>query len=349
MRTTVYDIRQSRIPNVIGVAVSDVPRLLTYINEAQRRLLKSSGDKGWWGSWAKMVFNVDPDDPYITTPRNVARLTDMAVCREPINIQNEFYEFLGYGCGIQRPLPDCQSACASSACNTMQALDRGTVPTPVDLTAGRRLRIFLTSTADVGKTVFITGTDTNGDALTEIHNAIQVNGKYITLTNPFIDTTYALNTLTGIQKEVTYGPVRIYDLDSSTGDTVLLATLSPGDTTPSYRRYFLAGLPTRCTDCDSATNTVQITAMAKIEHVDARNDSDFLTIGNIDALKAECQAIRLEEMDSQAAQKMAEYKHSVAVRHLNREIIHYLGKEKPAIAFRPFGSDSLSKAGVWRM
>ena len=349
MRTTFYDVRQSRIPQVLGVAAADVPTLLSYVNEAQRRLIKSSGDKGWWGSWAKMVFNVDPANPMLTAPRTVARITDMSICRTPIRIQNEYFEFLEYGCGLQRPLPNCQSACASESCATMQALDRGMFPTTVDITAGQKLRVFLTESADVGKKIFFSGTDINDDAFTEIVNGVQVNGFYITLASPFVDSTAALNTLTGIMKEITYGPVRIYGLDTTTGDVTLLATLAPGDTSPTYRRYFLTGLPTQCTDCDSATGVVQVTGMAKIEYNPVANDSDFMTIGNLDALKAECQAIRLEEMDNMNAATLAKSKHKDATRLLNEEIIHYLGKETPALSCKPWGRDTLERRNLQMM
>lgn len=349
MRTTFYDVKQSRIPQVIGVAAANSPELASYVNEAQQRLIQASGDKGWWGSWAKMVFNVDPNDPYITVPRNVARITDMDVCRTPIRIQNEYYEFLEYGCGLQRPLPACQSSCASAGCATMQALDRGTFPTTVDLTAGRKIRAYLTTTADTGRKVFYSGTDNNDDTIYSLENGVQVNGAYLDLVSPFVDSVPVLNSLTGLFKEITIGPVRIYDVDQDTGDETLLVTLAPGETNPSYRRYFVTGLPTKCNDCDSPAGTVQITAMAKLEYIPVVNDSDFLTIGNIPALKCECQAVRFEEMDSPAAAQMAIRKHLEAVRLLNNELVHYLGKERPAMIFKPFGRDTLERAGVGMM
>ena len=79
MRANFADVRRSRIPQVLGVDSVDRPTLASYVNEAQTRLLQAAGEAGWWGTWARMAFTVSQDDPFITVPREVARLIDVVV------------------------------------------------------------------------------------------------------------------------------------------------------------------------------------------------------------------------------------------------------------------------------
>src|SRR6185436_5630651 len=83
MRTNFAAVRASRIPQALGKDSKDGPSLASYVNEAQIRLLQAAGEAGWWGTWARMAFTVSQDDPFITVPREVARLIDVDVCRTP--------------------------------------------------------------------------------------------------------------------------------------------------------------------------------------------------------------------------------------------------------------------------
>lgn len=341
-RTTFYQVRQSRIPQSVGLCAADLPNLLQIVNEAQQRLVLAGGNEGWWGGWAKMIFNViSCTSPYITTPSDIARIINIDICRKPFRIQNEFYEFLEFGNGLMQQ--GCAANCANiNACRKItQGYDRGQYPTAVDLTAGRKVRAYFSNAADRGKRVFIGGTDQNDNPIYTLDNSVQVNGFFMTMISPYVESTYTLNTLTHLHKEVTYGPVSIYDVDLTTFDETLLTTLAPQETYPAYRRYFLDGLPYQCMDCNSPRGMVQVTAMVKLDYVPATCDSDNLIIGNIPALKEECMAIRFSEMDTPNAKKMEEIHHRNAIRLLNKELIHYLGKEMPAIQFRPFGDQRL--------
>ena len=346
-RFTFKNVRTSRIPKVLGECASNTPELASYVNEAQQRLVEAGGETGWYGTWAKMVFNVNPCAPYITAPREVARLIDMDVCRKPIRIQNEFWEFLEFGQGLQRSFPS-QCGVTGDCCSAMQAFDRGMFPTLTDLTAGSSLRFYMLNVDDVGKRVFVSAIDSNGNPIYTLDNGIQVNGFYVTLAAPFVDSPMALNSILGIQKDTTLGAVTVYGVDGS-GNQTLLATLAPDDHSPLYRRYWIQNVPSQCCDCDSPAGTVQITAMAKLELIPARNDNDFLLIQEMSALKHECMAVRLEEMDDTASKQESAYHHSQAIKLLNQQLWHYLGKQRPAIQFKPFGNATLEKAGVGMM
>lgn len=335
---------------MVGLCAADAPSLASLVNEAQLRLIQASGNEGFFGSYATMAFNVDPNDPYVTTGREVARLESIDVCRSPIVINNPFGEYLQFGCGLQRQRPDCTGRInARCGCqDDVQAYDRGMVPMARDITPGNKLRIFMTNGADNGKSIFFESKDGNDKPIYTMHRGVQANGFFITLDNmvPFIESPMTLNSVQGVLKDITVGAVQVYGVNPSTDSQTLLSIYAPSEQNPQYRRYFLNNLPSKCCDCDSPNGTVQITAIAKLDFVPVAADTDFLLIGNIPALKEECMSIRYSEMDTANSKQMSMIHHKNAVRLLNQELIHFLGKDKPAVGYSPFGSSSLESVGV---
>ncbi len=328
------DIRQSRIPEVLGCCASDNGKLIEIVNEAQQRLVFAGGETGWWGSWQKMVFTVAGlTDPYITAPRNIARFINMDVCRRPVKIQNEFYEFLEAGVGLQ---PGCE-------CNVLETYDRGMFPTFVDLAPpNKRLRFYITNSADIGRRALVQGTDQNGTIIYSLDGVDEVTGQYVSFAQPFVDLPFDILTLTGLQKDATIGQVRVFELDSVTGESRLILTMEPTEEVAGYRRYFLNGLPRNCCgSTDPAAVTTQVTAMAKLALIPVAVDPDYLVIQNLTAMKEECQAVRFGEMDDSTSAGQAALHHRNAIRLLNGELIHHLGKERPAVNFAPFGTAKL--------
>jgi hypothetical protein len=146
--------------------------------------------------------------------------------------------------------------------------------------------------------------------------------------------------ISGIQKDVTEGIVRIYQHDPTTGDEILLLTMQPSETTAHYRRYYINQLPRGC--CPSPNNTdetqVQVTAIAKLDLIPVVTDTDYCLLQNIEAIIEECQAIRYSQMDSPAAKQMSRERHQMAVTLLNGELSHYVGAKDVAVGVFPFGS-----------
>jgi hypothetical protein len=348
MRATVHDLRASDTFKALGICESDLPKVLSWINRATRRLLfaPQSGEEGWWGTYAKVVFNVDPAAPFITTPRQIARLSALDLCRHPIRVQNQWFEFLDFGVGLQKQFT---TGCASvaSACGPIQAFDRGLVPTTNDLSAGSQLRITWTDNGDNLKQLFFSGLDINGMAIAALDNGVQINATPLTIdsSQPFVQSTIKFNRLDNIAKDVTLGFVNVYAIDPN-GVQTLLQTLDPNQTTAAYRRYFIQNIPNRCHDCDSSAGTVQVTAIAKLDYIPVTCDPDFLIIGNMEALEEEMLAIRLNRMDDPAAKKESRQHHLNAIGYLNGELIHVEGKKRPALNYRPFGNATLERAGL---
>lgn len=324
----------------LGSCASDQPKLAGLVNESSQMLLEAGGEVGWWGTWGRVAFNVDPCDPYLTLHRALVRMINVAVCKTPVRIQNGLYELLEFGVG---PQPGC--GCLR------EVYDRGTFPTLKDLdnkTNKKCLRFYLTDQRDIDKRILVQGIDTNGTVLRSLDNGIDVEGVYVRLQTPFVDTEFLFgaNTsskITGLQKDITVGDVRVYEVDTVTGASVALSVLEPSEETTAYRRYFLNGLPANC--CAGET-TVQVTAMCKFAFVPVTVDQDWLVIGNIPALKRACESVRYAEIDSAEAQNMSRAKWQEAIRLLNRELDHHLGKHRPAINFAPFGNDRLEYQSI---
>lgn len=347
LRLRLRDFRLSRAAQAVGICQGDLASVASIVNAAQERLVlaREAGDTGWWGSWMRMAFNVAQGDPYITLPREVARLINTDVCNQAIAIQNEFYEFLEFGVGLQ-PQPNCCASLDGSNCQFLQMYDRGLVPTFADIASSNKtIRAYLTDASDLGKRVLIQGLDSNAADIRSQDGLVPVLGEYLTLQSPFAQAPLAITKVTGIQKDTTNGPVKFYEVDLTTGDTRLLLTMEPSEQVAGYRRMFINGLPRNCCG-DATTSTTQVTGMAKLELIPVQQDTDYLLIQSLQALVLECQSVRFSEMDSPAADKKSAQKHHEALGILQGQLTHYLGKTKPAVVFKPFGSASLRRQGI---
>lgn len=343
-RLRLVDCRLSRLPRVVGLCQADTPRVSEFVNGAQRRLLmcKEAGDEGWLGTFAEMVFQVSRSNPYITTPRSVARLELINVRDRPIALNNQFYEYLRFGNG--RLPKHCRR---NDAWPITQAVSRNNAVTFTDLTNPPQfIRVYALDPADAdptaAKRIMIQGNDNNDNQVLSQDGRNEVFGIFLNLSDsPFAQTPMSLNTLAGIQKDITYGPVQIFQVDPKTGNQTLLHTMEPTETTALYRRYYLDSLP-----CGRSDKPVQVTAIAKLELIPVMTDTDYCLLQNLEAIIEESQSIRYSEMDTTAAKTISQERHQQAVRFLNGELVHYLGKDDPAVVFAPFGSASLERVNI---
>lgn len=339
MRRRVLDFRTSGTPGVLGTIAGDLPRCCRYLNEAQERLIYAGGETGWFGGWQRSVFSsVSRTNPYITLGREIAAIRNLDVCGTPVRVQNEFYEFLEGGVGLMPP-----NAC-DEPCGILETYERGNFPTMVDIPTDGiyKIRVYPTDTRDLGKRILFSGNDQNGIRIRTTDGLLEADGEYVILTAPFSDTVSGFSLLTAAQKDTTYREVAVYAVNVATGVETLLSRYAPDELTPSYRRYYLHDLPRNC--CGSST--VQVVGMAKLEFLPVRQDTDWLLIGNLPALKEECISIHFGEMDNAAALGMADKKHKEAIRLLNMELTHYLGKQRPAITQPLFGTAPLAIRNV---
>lgn len=335
MRLTLQDIKQSTIPEKLGICANDTARLAAIVNDAQHRLIFAGGEAGFWGTWSKVRFSVSATNPYITLPREFARIINMAIGKYPIYIRNEFYEVLPGGIG---PLPP--SNCADW-CGTVAGYERGIWPTKVDLTdSNQLLRVYVTDNRDVGTDVFFRALDANGNEINSQQGLNAVNGFYLRLASPFVDSTFVVSKILSMDKPMTYGDIILYQVDQTTGVEVLLSRYLASETKPAYRRYYLHPI-TNC-NCPSFT----VTALAKHEHIPVVRDTDPLILGNLPALTEMCQALRHYSMDVGVAHQLAGSHERRAVRLLRQELDHYLGKLTPAVEVDRLQQASFCRIGL---
>jgi len=340
-RLRLFDCRNSDLPTAAGVCHDDVPAVANVVNTVQRRLLnaREAGDESWMGTWAEVAFRVDRQFPYFTLGREIARLELAAACNRPVMVNNQFYEYLQFGNGRLPKM--CQGF--SNGCN-LQISSRNNAVTFVDLSSPPQiLTVYVTDPADAGKRVLIQGTDQNNATIYSEDNGTRVTGQFLVLSSPFATFQFQLNSLTGIQKDLTVGPVQFFQVDPTTGAQVLLLTMEPSELTAWYRRYYFNGLPLGC--CNNET-TAQITAIAKLDLIPVRVDSDYCLIQNLEAMIEEAQSSRLSKADTVAAKQMAREKHSDAIGLLNGELNHWNGKNQVAVNFQPFGSARLERRNI---
>jgi hypothetical protein len=338
-RPRFYDFRSSLGPAAVGMCATDSASLLAICNEAQERLINDplAPDEGWFGGWAKMAFTVSRASPTIVTPAEVARIILLDVCRQPVQIHNSFYEYLTYGIGLQP-----RSCCGANGCQTLAAFERETVTvfTPL-LSTPQYLRCYASDPTDVGRSVLLQGKDSNGSVIRFIDPLSNASGlgEKVILDAPFVTSANAFSEVSGIQKQKSFGEVQIYQVDPTSGVETPLVVMAPGEVTAQYRTYYVSGVPSNC--CNTPGGAVQVTAQCKLDFVPAACDSDYLCIQSVPALIDMCMSIRYGRIDTAGAQQLSEAKHLSAIRILNGQLDHLLGRDRPAIQRRLFGSDAM--------
>lgn len=348
MRLRGYDIRTSDFPSIIGLCQGDSFRVYQELNACQERLLHApeAGDESWWGTWAEIAFNVSQTAPYITMPREIARIEQAAVCNHPVPIQNQFYEYLQFGNG-RLPKTCCNLGnyfpTEGYTRNNSVLFEPFTNP-PQLLTA------FAMDPTDNGSAsrILFQGIDETGEPVHTLDGADQVPGVYLPFEAPFVTTPFAFNALTGIQKDITNGPIQIFQTDPVTGIQKLLLTMQPTEQTAWYRRYYFNKLP--CTCCNpvpgQTPQPVQVHAIAKLDLIPVVVDEDYCLIQSKEALICEAQSRQASKVMTPESQARSVKHHRDAIRLLNGQLTHYLGLNTPAVQVKPFGSASLARQRI---
>lgn len=351
-RVTLRDARLSMLPQEVGLCAADLPQIASFVNRAQSILIGASPETGWWGSWAKIKLQATRCHPYITLPRQFARVINMEVCRFPIRVQNEFFELMEESIGTQ----DFNRR--HNWCGALEGYDRGVFPTMRDIdSANQQLRVMITDPRDSGSRILISGLDQNGNPIYSQDGENSVLGFYMTFAQPFSNNGFIVTHIDTVQIDPIFGDVLLYQVDATTGAQVLLSSYQPGETSPGYRRYYINQLPCGCfchtqqSPCLAAVplpRPIPITAMAKLDYIPASRDTDFLIVPGspvgMEALISQCRAIRFSGMDTMNALSMKGAADAYAVKCLNREIQHFMGISRPAVVFAPFGTARLDRA-----
>ncbi len=340
------DFMASRGPALLGICSTDTASCAAVVNASTERLLyaKEVGDSGFIGTWAEVRFTASQEDPFITTPFDVARIQSLDLCTYPIPLVNQFFEYLRFGWGRWPKTANCRT----TGCAPLQVYDRGKFPLFSDIIPpDKKVRVYLSDAGDVGKRVLLQSLDGNDQPRYSLNGTVQVLGDFLELEAPFVDSPAIVNKVTGIQKDPTLGPVSFYEYDTISATQRLILTMQPGETTASYRRYYVGGLPRNCCSDPASTATdVQLTAICQLAYVPVAVTTDWLIIPSVEALTHEAQCGRYLGIDEEQAKKMAAFHHTQAIRLLNGQSIHDQGSLQPAVSFAPFGTARLSRVGI---
>lgn len=350
-RPTFAQLRSSSFPRALGYCATDFGDVRDGANECMERLMIDplAPDEGWVGGWGRFAFTVRPLNApggfsYLTTPRDVVRLIGIDICSRPIKLRNGFFEFLEFGRGLQPRSSSCGNglfAGQNCTCQTAsESFDRDNVPTLADLAGTPQfIRIIPSNSGDIRKRVLVQGQDKNAKTVYGVDplTGQAIEGEYVAIAQPFAQTLNEYSSITGLSKEATLAPVIFQQVDAATGSAADLSSMEPSETTASYRRYLLTGLPRNC--CNTPSGTVTVTAQAKFDFLPVMTDSDYLSIPNIPALIEEGYCLRYSRMDSQVAASLEQRHHAKAITLLNGQLDHVEGKINVAITVPLFGSD----------
>lgn len=338
-RPTLSRFRAQWPAEAMGICQAD-PMVRDYCNDATERLLFDplTPETGWYGTTVVLVLTgtVSNGVVYVTTPREIARLTDIAVCQQPIPVRNGWYEYLRFGEGLE------PKTCQAAGCGSQfSAYERPNVYTFSDLVGTKTIRIYPTDARDVGKRVLIQGKDANGNVVltTDPGTALSASGEYVVLAMPFVDTVNTFTTISGIAKDETFGQVLFFQVDPTSLVETALSSMEPTEGTALYRRYLINGIPSTNLCC-TGSSTVQISAQARLDFIPVSNETDYLTLPAISALIEECRSIRFSRMDSPVAAQQAVVHHGRAISLLNGMLDVYHGKVSTAVRVPIWGSKS---------
>lgn len=308
MRITFGDVKNSRLPKVLGLAPCS-SEFMEIVSEAQQRIL--TGPEVWWEAYQKYSFAVTSG--YITWPRQIAAIISVALDSTPVPIRNEWFEYLESGYGIR--------SATNNPGNGLDLVDRGTMCTfkDLDLTGNPKTLKLYSSVSETPLQHFIVmGYDADGVWVRTQEDGSWVDGEYLDVpTSSVTPTTSSKNwsSITNIVKPETNKALYLYEYDATADTQRLIGTYESDETRPSYRRTYLSGLPDELTDCCT------VTAQVRRELLPIRGDNDLLIIGNLPAVKEMAIAIQKRERGNLIEAANHEAK---AFELMDREVGHYV-------------------------
>jgi hypothetical protein len=343
-RRTLQDALNSRIPEAVNLPPSD-PRVVQYINLGQERMLKRGH---WWGTMPR--FNIQVTQGLITMPPELASIERVALAGAIIPVHDFWYEWLDNGWGpVDETAPDGRQTCEY----------RGHYPVFSDVVPpNKQIRLVCDLPVDVGKTALVQGYDDStppnwirtqigssglfqsGEQLT-LQQSVQASNSY-----------HYWSKITDVQLPTDMqGQCWLYEYDFLANVSRLIGQYNAGNARPSFARYFFPSV---------LPNTSQPTVMeclAKLDFIPVVQPTDYLTIGNLPALKLACMAIKAEEelrlsdaslLMNGGVNAKTGLRVVGAIDELNFELDHYLGQgRKIGMNIQGFNFGQLDEVPVW--
>lgn len=295
---TFAQAKTSRIAQVASCdPASDEFRSL--VNEGIDLLLQR-GD--WPGTVVPMRFQVI--DGCIVWPRLVQRVRRINHCHWPLKVGNIFHDYVDRNqyagwCGQGIFFWGGAGFHHHGGYGRLDSQGRVPIFNDVPTVNPQYIRAYALAPQDVGKTVTIFGIDANGNPLDHLGNdGFRHPGLIITLAVPFGQSSLTIGRIDAVQKDVTQKRVGLYAYDTVTALLTPLAMYDPDETNPSYAkdRLFSRGHKTCLTPFTVIT-------LIKLAFVPVIEDSDYIFIPSLNALKFAVQSIKKGEANDVEARE----------------------------------------------
>jgi len=316
MLATLLEARNSALRNVAG-ACNGSAEFLQLLNDATRRLMRR-------GDWAgtTIPIHVCSRAGCVVWPRYVGHVRKINVCRTPIIIKNNWWQFAWYD--TNNPSGWWNNQCLGRPFGEVTATGSNS-ETPIfqDIQGDNRtVRAYPLVQADVGREITIFGIDNDNQVLrTKQSDGTWRDGVIITTAMPFGSTDVFVRRIDRVLvADGMQSTMRMFAYNSVKNVLEDLAVYEPGETNPAYVKQQLR-LPTCCNPSSTTTGTCSSTfpllALVKLRFLPARFDTDLILLENLDALKDYMQSLKFREQGN--SRSANEYEAS-ALRELNLDL-----------------------------
>lgn len=344
LKITFADAKNSRLPGSIGCCPTDL-RFRDLLNEGQERLLIEGHYAG-----TTAPFRFCATDGCITFPPQIETLETIAVCGVPGRIRTQWYEFLegGWGMRSQQTNTTSSGGCACSGGGAgggcmAEAIDRGRFPVFGDIVGtDKKLTFICDLPGDVGKEVLALGYDQNGNWIRTTQGGIVKDGEIIILAQGAGTTSVNFfSVVTGIQFNTPKdGQVWLYEYNTTTLQSRMIGKYEYFETRPNYRRYLFPSIRSGISDpLTGACSQTIVQGIAKLSFIPVKDDTDYLTIPCLPALKDMLMALNHAEHEPDSVKKNQIVLAGIqtATRTLDKQLQSEMG-DGPVIGINILGS-----------
>jgi hypothetical protein len=275
-RITVAEAKNVLCRSVDNGVPPDDPRVVDRINEATERLMAG-------GHWVGMTqeLSICTMQQCFTLPRQIESVQEVFILDQSLDVNTGWYS-------IENPAtyvdPDML--------NDIVLVDRGEYPILFDICTPGKLLIYSDYPEATGDQIRVFGLDASGNEIFTLQNSVPAPGELVPLSQIGANTVNTFSKITNMQKPGTNGPVRVYEVDPTGGiNNLMLAILDPSERVPSYRRYYCADIPV----VPLGGPPVRVRVTGKRRYLPVSQDTDFLILANLGALRLEMMAIDRED------------------------------------------------------
>lgn len=272
---------------------ADDPRMLDIINRSVEQLIVRSSSEP-----VHRRIRICADNACVTFPRQVAAITDVALCTQNVPVRNQWYEFLSH----QGVFVD-----GTANCNGLNFSFRGTYPSFADMRTGsdgvavEKIKVYADVLEDIGTYIWLRGYDENNRWIRTEYDGVWYDGERIDLALCSVTPQTTVNiykVFTSATKPVTKRDIRLYSYDTVTTTERALAVYQWDEESPAYQRYLVNGGQGRACvgSCSTGSNPpLTVTGMAKLNYMPAHDDQDQMMIDSIAAIRY--MALSIAKMD----------------------------------------------------